>query len=345
MRGLAERQAVGDERQRGKVEPVGAQRPVLGRAAARGRMLQPEVAARPAHAVGGVELQRGGRELEEVLAELAREPAGDRAQHQRLEAAAERGIDALESEVGRAAYDPAVLHVGPEAQRAAALADARIDRHVAAEAGDVHVGQVGIELAVPGLPAARAHRQQRLAELAAQGEALAPAGRRGGVEPQAVAPAAVARDEAHVAQEQRLGLALLVGPAHGAALDHQFALREKPVGGAGLSGGVVRHVQAGHVQLAHRVAAHVDLRALDVELLEVEAPERTRRHARDDPHKPQGFSLLGIMQDHVAQFEDRKQAVGPRGDRTDTHGYPDGLAGLRLERATVVADSRHNPRV
>lgn len=345
VRRIAERQPVGNEGQRGQVEPVGAQGALLRRAAARGRVLQPQVAAGPAHAVGGVELQGGGRELELFLVQLAGQPPGHCAQHQRLQAPAQRGVDAVEPEVGRAAHDLAPLHVGPQAQRAAAFADAGVEGDIAAQARDVHVGQVGIDLAVPGLPAARAHRQQRLAELPAQREALAPADRRRGVEPEAVAPGRVARHEAHVGQQQGLGLALLVGPAHGAALDHQLALGEKPVGGAGLSGGVGVHVQARHVQLAEHVAAHVELRPFDVELLEIEAPQRARRHAGHHPHEAQGFPLLGVVQHHVAQFEGGKETIGTRRDRPDAHGYPDGLAGLCLERATVIADSRHNPRV
>ncbi|MCY1366371.1 hypothetical protein D9M69_532640 [compost metagenome] len=99
------------------------------------------------------------------------------------------------------------------------------------------------------------------------------------------------------------------------------------------------------MQLAERIAPHVDLRPLDVELLEIEAPQRARRHAGHHPHEAQGFPLLGVVQHHVAQFEDGKEAIGTRGDRPDAHGYPDGLAGLCLESATVIADSRHNPRV
>jgi hypothetical protein len=285
VRGVAQRQAVGNEGERGQVEPVGTQCAVLRRAAARGRMLHPQVAAGPAHAVGRVELQGGGRELEVLCVQLAGKAAGDRAKHQRLQPPAERSIDAIEPQVGRAAHDLPVLHVGPDAQRTVAFADARVERNIAAQAGYVHVGQVGIDLAVPRLPPAGAHRQQRLAELAAQGEALTPAGRRGGIEPQSVPAAPIARHKAHVGQQQGFGLALLVGPADGAAFDHQFALGEKPVGGAGLSGGVVVHVQPRHMQLAERVAAHVDLGPFDVQLLEVEAPQGARRHAGHHPHK------------------------------------------------------------
>ncbi|MDT4823803.1 hypothetical protein FQZ97_570420 [compost metagenome] len=306
VRGLAQRQAVGDERQRREVEPVGLQRAVLGRAALGRRVLQPQVAAGPAQAVDGVELQGGGRELEGVRVHLPRQPAGDGAQHQRLQPLAERGVDAVQAQVGRAADDAPVVHVGPQAQRAVAFADARVERDVLAQARDVDVGQVGIELAVPGLPVAAADRQQRLAELAAQREALAPAGRRRGIQPQAVAARAVAGHEAHVGQQQRFGAALLVGPAHGAAFDDELALREKPVGGAGFSGRVGLHVQSSHMEFSLSVAAHVELRALDIELLEIQAPERARRHARHHPHEAKGLALVCVLQHHVAQFEGRK---------------------------------------
>jgi hypothetical protein len=345
VRGVAQRQPVGDERERGQVEAVGAQGAPLGRAALGRRVLQPEVAAGPAQALGGVELQRGGRELEGLVVQLARKAPGDRTQHQRLQLLAQRDVDAVQPQVGRAAHELAVFHVGPEAHRAVAFADARVERDVLAQAGDVDVGQVGVDLAVPGLPAAGAHRQERLAELPAQREALAPAGRRRGVEPEAVAAAAVARDEAHIGQEQRLGLALLVGPAHGAAFDDQLALREKPVGGAGLSGRVGRHVQSSHMEFSLSIAAHIELRTLDVELLEIQAPERARRHAGHHAHEAKGLALAGILQHHVAQFEGGEKPLGAGGDRADAHRHADGLASLCLQCAAKITDSRHNPRV
>jgi hypothetical protein len=343
--GLAERQPVGDERQRGQVEPVGAQGAVLGHAALVGRVLQPQVAAGPAQALAGVELQRGGRELERFLGQQPREPAGDGAQHQRLQVLAERDVDLVQAQVGRAAHDLAVVHVGPQAQRAVALADARVERHVLPEPGHVDVGQVGVELAVPGLPLAGADGQQRLAELAAQREALAPAGRRRGVQPQAVAPAAVARDEAHVGEQQGFGLALLVGPAHGAAFDDQLALREKPVGAAGFSARFGVHVQTSHMEFSLSVAAHLELRTLDVELLEVEPPQRARRHAGHHAHEAQRLALACVLQHDVAQFEGRKKPFGAGGDRADANRHADGLASLCFQCAAKITDSRHNPRV
>ena len=223
--------------------------------------------------------------------------------------------------------------------------DACVERHVAPELRDVDVGQVGIDLPLPCLHVAAAHRKQGLAELAAQGEAVAPPRRRRGIEPQRVAPRAVARDELHVGQQQWFSAVTFVGPAHGAALNDEFTLAEEPVGGPRFAGGVGRHVEARDVQLAFGVESDFELRAFDVELLEVGFPERARRHARDHARQPQCVASLGVFQHHVAQLKGREQPVRLRGDTTDANRYPDDLGGLCLKGSTVLADSRHNPYV
>ncbi|WP_343231025.1 hypothetical protein [Variovorax sp. WS11] len=342
---VVQRQPVGDHGQRRQVEPVGAQRAALGDPALRRQVLEPEVAARPAHAVGGLELQVGGGELQGLRRHAPGQPAGDGAQHQRLERLAQRGVHAQQCQVGRAAGDLAVVDIGPDPQRAIAFADAGVERHVLAQLADVDARQLGVGHAVPAVPVAGAHRQQGLAEGAEQPEALAPAGRRRGVEAHRVAAGAVAGDELHVGQQKRRGAAALVGPAHGAAPDHELALAEEPVGPAAFAGGVGVHAEAGHVQLAGGIASHFHRGILDVELLEVQAPQRARRDAGHHPCQAQGLALLGVVQHHFAQLEARKQGTALGRDGADAHRYPDGLAGLRLERATVVADSRHNPRV
>ncbi|HEY8975466.1 MAG TPA: hypothetical protein VIN75_14710 [Burkholderiaceae bacterium] len=93
------------------------------------------------------------------------------------------------------------------------------------------------------------------------------------------------------------------------------------------------------------VAAHVELRALDVELFEIEPPQRARRHAGHHACEAKGLPLVHVLQHHVAQFEGREKPFGAGGDRSDAHRHADGLASLRLERVTEIADSRHNPRV
>ena len=200
VRGIAQRQTIGDERERAQVETIGLECAVLRRLAARRRVLKPQVAAGPARAVGGIELQVARREFERLVLQLAGQSSGHRAQHQRLQLVAERGIDSRQPEIGRAADELAVVHIGPDAQRAVAFANARVERHVATEPRGVDVGQVGVDLPVPALPLAAVHRQQGLAELAPQREAVAPTCGRRGVEPQCMAPRAVARDELHVGQ-------------------------------------------------------------------------------------------------------------------------------------------------
>ena len=140
-------------------------------------------------------------------------------------------------------------------------------------------------------------------------------------------------------------MATLVGPAHRPALDDQFALAEKPVGGARLAAGVGRHVESGDMQLPRYVETDFELRAFDVELLEVELQERSRRYARNHTQQAQCVTLLGVLQHHVTQLESGKQPVRLRSDGTDANRYPDGPAGLRLQCTTVLADSRHNPSV
>ena len=309
--GLAQRQPAGNLRQRGEVEPVGPQRSALGGTAGWRGVLEPQVTARPVAAIDLVELQLGGGKFQRSASLLARDPTLHVAQCQRFQFVSQQHVDLGERHIGSATDRFSCNDVGPDPQGAIALAYfAVFECHVAPQAGNVDLRQIGIQRAVPRLPVATTHREQRLAKLPAQGESFAPTGRRRGVQAQRMLAAAVARDEPHAGQQQGLGVSQFVGPAHRTAFDDELALRKEPVDG-GLAGRVgrqvLRDVETGDMQLAGSVAPHVECRAVEVELLEAEAPERSGRHARHDPFQSQGFTLSGVVQDHVMQFQRGEQ--------------------------------------
>ena len=298
--------------------------PRSARASVRGRVLEPEVAAGPAHAVGGVELQVAGGELDASGRPCA--PAS-----RPVTARSTSGSSSLPSEAStrasaRSAAPPtklAVVDVGPEPQRAAAFADPGVERHIAAEPRDVDVRQVGVDLAVPGLPVAAAHRQQRLAELAAQGEALAPAGRRRGVEPQRMAAAAVAGDELHVGQQQRRG-------ARAARRSSAPCRRARPPRAGRRTSRRHRPSPLVSVDMSRPATCSLPSASrrtstcgpLDVELLEAQVPERARRHAGHHARQSQRLALARHRAaPRRAVRSVGKQAARAGGDRADAHRH------------------------
>jgi hypothetical protein len=104
---------IGDQRDRCEVEPVRAHRAALWRALLGGRVLEPQIAAGPAHAVGGVELQVGRGELQRLVRHLAGESPGDAAQDERLAPLGERDVDLRQCQIGHRARQLAVVDVGP----------------------------------------------------------------------------------------------------------------------------------------------------------------------------------------------------------------------------------------
>ena len=102
-------------------------------------------------------------------------------------------------------------------------------------------------------------------------ESLAPLRRRRGVQAQRVAPRAVAHHEIDLLQRERRGAAHLVGPAHGAVADDELALAEEPIGGAALGVAAAREIQAGRRSSLPSAARRMSsCGTVDVELLEAQ---------------------------------------------------------------------------
>jgi len=340
--GRAERQAAGDLAERVQVQPVGAQLALRRRLPFGAAPGDGDVAAGPGLAVLGRELQPLRLEPEAGGRALAAQPPRQRTQHQRFEPGAERGAHVRQHHVGRAADDLPPLDVRPRAQPAAALGDVDPGRGKAAQLRDVHFGEVGVQLARPLLPQPWAGRQQRLAEGAGDAEAPPRVGRRRGVQPQEVAPRAVARDEIDLPQRERRRAAQFVRPLHGAAADHEFALAEEPVGRTPLVGAGAGEIEPGDEDAALPGAPDLQLGRIDIELLEAEIPDRTRRQRADHQRQAQGLAALRIEQHHVAQGEGGHQALAARADRADAHRHAQHPARANFQLGAQVADSRHN---
>ncbi|GAO25545.1 hypothetical protein ALISP_5365 [Alicycliphilus sp. B1] len=346
VHGLVQGQAAGDLRDRGQVQPVGAQLALLPARPALAGVAQEEVAAGPAQTVVGHELQVPGGQLEAIVQPAAADPTRHGPQQQGAQVRAQRGIDRAQRHVGRAAHDPALLHVHPGAQRAPALAHLQGSQvRVAVEPRDVHLREIGVHLATPALPVAAVRGEQRLAELPAQREALAPVGRRRRIQADAVAQGAVAQHQVHLGQRQRLGPAQRVAPAQSAAADRHLGLREQPVGGGAVGLASVAKAQAGDEDAAILLAAYVQLRPLYIDLLEPQAQQRARRQRYHHARQAQRLAALRVEQGHAGQLDGGKEPLAARRDGGNAHGNPQCPLGLGLQLGAEIADTRHNPAV
>lgn len=322
MHGGIQRQPAGDLRQRGQVEAVGAQFALLA-AALHASVPHREVAARPAQCVLRGELQALGGELEPVGQAPPAHPAGDGLQRERLQPLAQAGVHPGQGEVGRAADELPALEIDPRAQRAAALGHLHaVDVDMVAQPGHVHAREIGEQLPRPLLPRPAVRRQERLAELPGELEPVAPLRRRRGLDPHAVAPAPVAQQQVHLPQGQGRLPALLVGQPHGAAAQHDLALREQPVGPGAVAARALAKRQPRDEDAAVRHAAHVEFRAFDVQLLEPHAQHRARRQRPHHARQLQGLAALGVQQGDVVKLDGGHQPFGAGRQRTDSHRYP-----------------------
>ena len=365
--GLGQGHARGQRRQRRQVQAVGLDR---GRGSGTGParqavvVRQPHLAGGPVQAVLGAEGQVVAGDLEALRVPGRHHPAIDALQRQFGQLLAQARGHLAQAQIGGGAGHLAALDVDPGAQPPLPGA------HLGAPFGEVHIGlqtrdvdrrKVAVGLAAPVVPGRLAGRpvaqvQQGLAHLGHQAEGLAPFGRRCRVQPQQVAAHAVAGHEMQVLQGQRRLPVQLVGPAHGAALDHEFGLREKPVRGAVVVRLRTRKIEAGDFDVALRRAPDVEHRRFDQQLFEPQPPERGDRHRRPHLGQQQGFAALRVEQAHVAQLQRRHQAEQEAGARAGTalrlgaYGahldrYPHSRTGPALQVGTPFADSRHNPEM
>ena len=268
-----QRQALRDLGQRRQVQAVALQLAAVGVAVA-----QLHVAAGPGQAVGIDEVQVARVHLHALAHVAPAQPAGQRGEGQRLQRRAKGGRHAAQGHVGRGGRQHALLHVGPQAQRA--MAPLKINAPVGFQVGvlpqlrHVDAPEIGEGMALPVAPEARMAREHRLAELPDQREALAPGGVGRGVQSQLVAAVAVAHHELHVVQRHRRRAAALVHPAHAAAAHDEFGLREEPVGGRRVTRCVARQVDAAHQQAAVGGAAQLQVGLVDDQLLQRAAAQR-----------------------------------------------------------------------
>ena len=180
----------------------------------------------------------------------------------------------MQLHIRNAAGHHSLVHIKPGAQRALAAADGHarvVDLNVLTQQRHIGPAEVGIQLARPGLPRRLAGAQQRCAQHRTQAKALPPGRWRRRVQSKVVALAGVAQQSLYLGQYQRRGAAQLVGPAQRAVAQHDFSLRQHPVG-KGVALAVRGQTQAGDLEQAIAAAANVQLCAVNHQLLQPQAP-------------------------------------------------------------------------
>ena len=167
--------------------------------------------------------------------------------------------------------------------------------------------------------------EQRLAEARPQREAVAPGGRRRGVEAQVVLAQAVAHAPASTSASSSGGArALLVDPAHAAAADHELVLREEPVGRGApvVAVAAPRQIEAADVQRPCASRRTSSCGAVDQQLLEarLQRQQRARRQRRSDARQPQ--RLAAVRRRAAPRRCSSSAGIQPRDvhlDRADAH--------------------------
>ena len=307
-----------------------------------------QVALRPDQAVAGAKAEPPHGDAGAVALLVGVDAARDLLELERLDALVEAQRDGAQREVDGSARRLAVLQLEPAAQRAVAFAQLERQRHPAAQLAEIGARQVDVHPAAPAPPIAAA-REQRLREAAAHAEAIAPARRRRGVEPDVVLAQAVAHHQLDVGERERRRIAGLVDPAQRAGADHELLLAKEPVGGDVVVGRALRacEVEAGDADAAALVASHVEAGTVDEQLREarLERQQRARRQRREHARQRQRDALLGIEDADVAKLHRRNPAARVRRDRADPDRRAEHAAGARFDLRAPLLDVRQNQPV
>ena len=341
---IAEWNARGHLRHLTQVEPLRAELAAACRFAFTLAPAQLHVALWPAHAVAGEETEALHVEHYIIVIALRDEAALDLLEGQRFDVLRQPQGHRAQGQVDGGGVRLAVFQLEPAAQRTHAFAQLERQCHVLAQLVHVDARQAGVGAAAPAPPVGAA-RQQRLREAGARGEAVAPRGRWGRFEVNVVLQQAVAHHQLYVAQYQRRGLALFVGPAQRAATDHELVLLEKPVGdGVAAFRTGAADLEPGHEDIALRIAPQFELGAVDQQLFEAqfERQQRARRNRRKHTRQAQRGAVLGVEHDHVAQFQRRHPAARAHLDLADAHRHTKCLARPRFDRLTPLLDVGQN---
>ena len=343
---VAQRHARGDLRHQRQVQPLRAEVAACGALTGARVPVQRHVAARPADAVAGQETELACRQCPVLVAMLAGEPAFDLREHQRLHVGGQLQRDLAQGHVDGRAAGLAVVHVEPGPHGAVAFAELERQRHVPAQLADVGARQLRVDDAAPALPVA-ALGQQRLGEARAQREALAPLGRRRGIQAHLVAAQAVAHHQLHVGERQRRRAALLVGPAQRAAADHELRLAEEPVGRRAVAAARSAQVQAGDEEMPLRIAPHLQMGVVDQQLVEaqLQGEQRMRRQRGHDAWQHERGVPAAVLQHHALQLQRGHPAGRAHADVANSHRNSECAGRPFLDLGPPLLDVRQNPPV
>ena len=347
-RGVAQRQTAGQFADDAQIPVV-----PLDMAAAAGTVgavvqLHTHIAAVPAVAAerGEIQLLRGQCVGFVVVGggKLHAEHALHVLQHQRRQVFPEPQVDLVQIGLDGGGAAAHLLEVGPDAHAALAAAqvDAAAQAGVAAQFGQVQLGQVGIGHTAPVAPDS-AVAEQRVGPVADELDRLAPAGGRRCLQLQLVLAAAVFQAGADIGHQQRGHLALGIAPVQAAVADGDMRLGQQPVERwAGIARLALCQLDTGGLDHAVSALAHVQPWLFHLQLLEAEPQRGWQRDGGAQARDVQAFGALAIAQHDVVHGDGRVPAAFGHVQLADFERGAQRAAGQILQCRTEGIDSRQN---
>ena len=351
-------QVVGQLVQQGQVELFGVQRVcggwghVLARRRCGAGLAVTHVATGPIQSAGGAQGQPfGGPALLRAVV-LPAQAAAQVLQWQRWPRRGQRQQRVAQCHIGGQAGDAAVCHLQPGAQGTLAagrgLIRWQVFLQVRRERRQVQPIRFGVQRARPVLPWGRIQLPQRLAQLAAQAQALAPVGGGLYVQPKIVRPPGVALHQRQVVPDfgSGGGCGHFVVPVQLPATQHPLGLRKKPVQPAGRCAvGRWHYRHPRHQPLSLCGALHMQRGTVQHQLLQPQPPQGPCRQR----HLHTLHLQCGLAR-RVAHLQAVQRHAGhparSRGcDGADAHRLPQRPRGQRFQLRPPVANSRHNEAV
>ena len=346
--GIAQRQAAGQLADDAQIPVVAFDMAAAAGTVGAVAQFHAHIAVVPALAAQGGEIQllRGQRVGLVVVGrgKLHAEHAAHVLQHQWRQVLCQSHIDFIQVGFDGGGAAAHLLEVGPDAHAALAAAqvDAATQAHVAAQFGQIQLGQVGIGDAGPVAPDG-AVTEQRMAPFADELDRLAPAGRRRGLQLQLVAQATVFQGGTDIGHQQRRCIALGIAPAQAALRDGDMRLRQQPVQRrTGIARFALCQLQAGNFDHAIGTPLHQQPWLLHLQPLETQPQRGRQRYRGAEPGDMQAFAAAGIAQYQPVHGDGRIPATLGDAQPADFDRGAERAAGQIFQCRTEGIDSRQN---
>ena len=342
-----QRQTRGQALQRLQIEPIGLNKS-FGCALAFGvGEDQRHVATWPVQTVGGVKGECLCGDFKALGILFPGQMPLQRLELHRFQLRTQGQAQVFQAQIGPGFDGLSVQHIDQQVQAPFARGHVDAGGHAARHRGQVDLGQLGLEGARPVLPTCRMGRQQAAAKLPRGMPIGTPAFRWRGLHLHIVAARAVAqRDVDRVHCHRAPGLQRQsVRPVHGALAQHDFFLRQQPIGCGRGCVGAAGQGQAGDPELPVLGAAQVQFGAVQGQLLDAERQQRLSAQRDAQFGQGQGGLAGAVVDAQVVDLQHRRPAVGLHGQFADQHGQPHRLAGHVFKLRAQLRDSRHNPKM